>query len=52
MYWDPSFDSWQHFGVRANSDMRVLDANGVSIGDNIYLMNQENADLILQRIGI
>ncbi len=51
MLWDPSFESWQHFGVRANSDMRVVDANGQSLGDNIYLMNADNADAILSQIG-
>ena len=51
MLWDPSFDSWRHFGVQANSDMRVVDANGATLGDNIYLMTAENAETILSRIG-
>ncbi len=33
MLWDPTFDSWNHYGIRSNSDFWVLDRGGHRLGD-------------------
>lgn len=31
MLWDPSFDSWRHFGVRSQPYWILFDANGTMV---------------------
>ncbi len=50
MYWDPGFDSWVHFGIRANSDMWLVDANGNVVGDRFYRFDQGYVEDLLDSL--
>ncbi len=36
MYWDPTFESWRHFGVQRNSEAWLVDRDGTLIGDRFF----------------
>ncbi len=33
MLWDPTWDSWNHYGIRSNSSTWLLDRAGNRLGD-------------------
>ena len=47
MLWDPSFATWQAFGVRANSQMMVLSPDLSSGSNLIYGFNSDQQDAIV-----
>lgn len=42
MLWSDSFESWNHFGVRRNSSILLLDAAGNLIDDNASSFDAES----------
>ena len=39
MLWDPTFESWNHYGVQRNSDLWLLDPSGNRVGDRFYRLD-------------
>ena len=50
MIWDPSFTTWQAFGVQANSQMMVLSPDLTSGSSLIYGFDDTQRDAILEFI--
>ena len=48
MLWDPSFTTWQSFGVRANSQMMVLSPDLVTGSNLIYGFSSDQQSSILE----
>ena len=47
MLWDPSFATWQAFGIRANSQMMVVSPDLTQGSDLIYGFNEDQQAGIL-----
>ena len=39
MLWDPTFESWSHYGVQRNSDLWLLDPSGNRVGERFYRLD-------------
>ena len=44
MLWDPTFDSWNYYGIRSNSDLQVLDRSGERVGDHFNGFSPERVE--------
>ncbi len=49
--WDPSFDTWQAFGVRANSSMALLSADLTGASTVFFGFGPEEQQEILANLG-
>ena len=47
MLWDPTFDSWNHYGIRNNSDFQVLDRSGDRLGDRFNGLDTDRIEELL-----
>ena len=50
MLWDPSFSTWQSFGVRINSQMIVLSPDLERGSELIFGFDQTQRDAILRLV--
>ena len=50
MLWDPSFDTWSSFGVRANSQMIVMSSDLEQGSNLIYGFDESQRDAILSLV--
>ncbi len=48
--WDPSFDTWQAFGVRANSSMALLRADLSTSSNTFFGFGAEEQQMILDSL--
>ena len=48
MLWDPSFATWQAFGIRANSQMMVVSGDLSQGSSLIYGFNDDQQNAILE----
>jgi len=51
MLWDPSFSTWQSFGVTANSQLIVLSPDLMQGSSLIYGFNETQRQAILELVG-
>ncbi len=47
MLWDPTFESWRHYGVQRNSDLWLLDPNGDRVGERFYRLDESYVEELL-----
>ena len=47
MLWDPTLNSWNHYGIRRNSDFQVLDRSGDRLGDRFNGLEIDRIDKLL-----
>ena len=47
MVWDPSFDSWRHYGINRNSEAWLLDGQGNTVGDKFFGLDEDRIDELL-----
>jgi hypothetical protein len=50
MLWDPSFVTWQAFGIRANSQMMVLSPDLMQGSNLIYGFDEGQREAILELV--
>ena len=50
MLWDPTFDSWNHYGVRSNSSSWLLDHSGERVGEVFSGLNEAYVEELLASI--
>ena len=50
MLWDPTFDSWNHYGVRSNSSSWLLDRSGTRVGEIFSGLNEAYVEELLASI--
>ncbi len=50
MLWDPSFSTWQHFGVTINSQMMIIDGGLEGTTNLFYGFGTEEQDQILEAL--
>ena len=50
MIWDPSFETWSHFGVRINSQMMLVNADLTSGTDLFYGFGDADRQRILDTL--
>lgn len=41
MLWDPSFESWRHYGIRVNSEVWLLDTDGNRVGEQFFALDHD-----------
>lgn len=51
MLWDPSFATWQAFGVQANSQMMVISPDLTQGSNLIFGFGEEQREAILELAG-
>ena len=49
MVWDPSFESWLHYGIQINSEVWLLDPDGNRIGQKFFGLDEGHIDDLLSR---
>lgn len=47
MLWDPTFDSWGHYGIRSNSDSWMLDRSGNRLGERFNGLDEDYVEEVL-----
>ncbi len=47
MLWDPTSESWRHYGVQRNSDLWLLDPNGNRVGERFYRLDEDYVEELL-----
>lgn len=47
MVWDPSFESWRHYGISRNSEAWLLDGEGKAVGDKFFGLDEDRIDELL-----
>jgi len=51
MLWDPSFSTWQAFGVRINSQMMLIDGELEGASDLFYGFGSNEQTQIIEALG-
>ena len=47
MLWDPTSDSWNHYGIRSNSDFWMLDGSGNRLADRFNGLDEDYVEQLL-----